>query len=79
MAKSQMSREQLVAVETIKRVYEAVIATVNDCPNGAPGGPMYAALMQHMSREQFQTMMDSLVYAKRIRREGDLYFPATKP
>jgi hypothetical protein len=56
-----------------------VIDTVNECPDGAPGGPMYAALMQYMTLDQFTAMMDSLVYAKRIRREGDLYFPATKP
>jgi hypothetical protein len=79
MAKSQMSREQLVAVETIKRVYQALIDTVNETPQGAPAGPMYAALMQYMTLDQFTAMMDSLVYAKRIRREGDLYFPATKP
>jgi hypothetical protein len=39
---------------------------------------MYAALMQYMTLDQFQTMMDSLVYAKRIRREGDLYFPVAR-
>ena len=78
MAKSQMSREQLVAVETIKRVYQALIDTVNETPQGAPAGPMYAALMQYMTLDQFTAMMDSLVYAKRIRREGDLYFPVAR-
>ena len=74
-----MSRDQLVAIETVRCVYKAVIDTVNETPQGAPAGSMYAALMQYMTLDQFQTMMDSLVYAKRIRREGDLYFPATKP
>lgn len=78
MAKG-MSREQLVAIETIKRVYQAIIETVNDCPNGAPGGPMYAAVMQYMTLDQFETMTNSLVYAKRISRKGDLYFPVAKP
>ena len=33
---------------------------------------MYAALMQYMTLDQFTAMMDSLVYAKRIRRERTL-------
>ena len=78
MAKG-MSRDRLVAIETVRRVYKAVIDTVNETPQGAPAGPMYAALMQYMTLDQFTAMMDSLVYAKRICREGDLYFPATKP
>jgi hypothetical protein len=77
MAKG-MSRDQLVAVETVRRVYQAVIDTVNETPQGAPGGPMYAALMQYMTLDQFTGMMDSLIYAKRITRRGDFYFPATK-
>lgn len=39
---------------------------------------MYAALMAHMSLAQFQSMMDLLVYAKRITRRGDVYFPVAK-
>ena len=36
MAKSQMSRQQLIAVETIKRVYQALIDTVNETPQMRP-------------------------------------------
>ena len=39
---------------------------------------MYAAVMQYMTLDQFTIMMDSLVHAKRIRREGDLYFPIAR-
>lgn len=70
-----MSRAQLNAIETVRRIYKVVVDTVNECPDGAPGGPMYAALMQHMSLDQFTAMMNSLVYAKRIRRQGEVYFP----
>jgi hypothetical protein len=78
MAKG-MSRDRLVAIETVRRVYKAVIDTVNETPQGAPAGPMYATLMQYMTLDQFTAMMDSLVYAGRITRRDDLYFPATKP
>jgi hypothetical protein len=72
------TRAEQNAIELVRRLYQAVIATINETPQGAPGGPMYAALMQYISLDQFQTMMDSLVHARRIRREGGLYFPPAK-
>ena len=72
------SRAEQNEIETWRRVYQAVVATINETPQGAPGGPMYAALMQYISLDQFQTMMNSLVYAGRVRREGELYFPIAK-
>lgn len=76
-------RAEQNAIETTRRVYEAVVATINQTPQGAPGGALYAALMPYLSLDQFQIMMDSLVYAKRVRREslppagmgGEVYFP----
>jgi hypothetical protein len=73
-----MSREQRTALLIARHVAEAVIATVNSMPNGAPAGPMYAALMAHMTLDQFQTLMSVLVEAKQITKRGDLYFPAAK-
>jgi hypothetical protein len=44
-------------------------------PQGAPAGPMYAALMQHgCTLEQFESFMSILVEAKRLRKSGHLYF-----
>jgi hypothetical protein len=59
-----------------KQICAAVIATVNETPTSAPGVAMYAALMQWISHDQFEAMMRALVAAKRITRQGDLYFPA---
>ncbi len=43
--------------------------------NGAPGGVLYAAVMTYgFDLQQFQTMMDALVRAKRLIRRGQLYF-----
>lgn len=72
------TRAEQNAIETGRRICEAIIATVNETPDGAPGGPMYAALMQYMPLDRFQTIMDALVYAKRIRRQGDVYFPVLR-
>jgi hypothetical protein len=69
------SRAEQNEIELVRRLYQAVVATINETPQGAPGGPMYAAVMQYMNLDQFTQMMDSLVHAKRIRREGDVYYP----
>jgi hypothetical protein len=73
---SRTSREQRNAQLILRRIADAIIATVNENPHGAPAGPMYAAVMQYMTLAQFESLMRSLVEAKRVRRQGDLYFPA---
>jgi hypothetical protein len=76
MSGQHMSREDRNALLTAKRVCDAVIATVNDTPTGAPGGLMYAALMPYLSLAQFEAMMRLLVETGRVIRRGELYFPA---
>lgn len=41
---------------------------------GAPGGVMYAAVMDKLSLSQFQQIMGTLERHGFVRREGDLYF-----
>ena len=67
-------RDALIAV---KRIANAVIEVVNETPSGAPGGYLYAALMQYLSLAEFESLMRVLVEAGRITRRGDLYFPTT--
>src|SRR5258708_3693484 len=70
-----MTRAQAKAV--LAHVANAVLETVGETPDGAPAGPMYLAFMQHgMSLETFEAITAALVDAKKIRREGDLFFPA---
>lgn len=40
---------------------------------GAPGGVMYAALLDKLSLQQFESMMRVLVLKGYLRKEGDLY------
>jgi hypothetical protein len=70
------AREQHDALLVLRRIADAIIAVVNETPHGAPGGVMYAAVMEYMSITQFQTMMRVLVEAGRITKRGNLYFPA---
>jgi hypothetical protein len=70
------TREQRDALLVLRRIAEAVTATVNETPQGAPSGVMYAAVMAHLSLDQFEAIMRALVEAGRVRRQGDLYFPA---
>jgi hypothetical protein len=69
-----MSHEQRNELIAARRIAEAVIAVVNETPTGAPGGLLYAALMEHgMSLNDFEMLMSVLVEAKRISKRGDLY------
>jgi hypothetical protein len=63
------------ALVTVRRIAQAVTETIADTPEGAPGGVLYAVVMKYMSLEQFETMMSVLVEAKRVRKQGELYFP----
>ena len=74
--KAQRSRAEQNKILTIRRVYQAVVDAVNQTPQGAPGEPLFAVVGAYMSRAEFDRMMASLVYANRIRRDGDRYFPA---
>lgn len=46
MAKLRATRFEQNAIETTRRVYQAVVDTINETPQGAPAGRMYAAMMQ---------------------------------
>jgi hypothetical protein len=41
---------------------------------GAPGGVMYSAVCDKISLQQFQSIMNTLVRLKKVRKQGDLYF-----
>jgi hypothetical protein len=72
---AEMTREQRDALITRQRVADAVIATVNGTPQGAPGDRIYAALSEYLRRDEFETMMRVLVEAERITKRGDRYLP----
>ena len=51
---------------------------VNELPQGegAPAHALYAGIIAFLSIDEFETMMRGLVFAGRVRRAGDLYYPA---
>jgi hypothetical protein len=73
--RSKLTKEALLA---FVQLCDAVVDAVKEAgPQGAPAGPMYAAFMSvGMSLEQFERMMDVLVKAGRLRKQGHLYFYA---
>lgn len=75
---SKLTKEALIA---FIELCDAVVDAVKEAgPQGAPAGPMYAAFMSYgMSLEQFQRMMDMLVNAGRLRKQGHLYFYVEQP
>jgi hypothetical protein len=62
---------------------QAVLSAIMDAvaaagPCGAPGGIIYAALFaQGCTLNQFQTIMDALVRAGKVTRDGECYHIAT--
>jgi hypothetical protein len=62
-------------IRLIRMVADAIISTVRETgPAGAPGGVIYAALMaQGCTLAQFETIMNGLVRAGQLTRDGHCY------
>lgn len=63
-------------MESLRRICAAVIDSVKAAGEfGAPSGIVYAALMsQGCSFSQYNSLINGLVNAKKLRQEGDLLF-----
>lgn len=66
-------------LKTLRILALAIVETVRETgKDGAPAGPLYAALMEHgINYYQFETMMTALVQSNLLTKRGLLYF-ATK-
>ena len=61
----------------LQSIVKSVVATINETPDGAPGGILYAALMHHgCTLNQFESLMGALVRLGKVTQRGDCYFPA---
>lgn len=62
--------------QALKLIVESIIEAVAAAGSlGAPGGVIYAALMQYgCSLNQYESIMSALVRAGKLRKQGDLYF-----
>jgi len=65
-----------IAMITARRVTEAVVRVVNDTPQGACADRLYAALTDHLTRDEYDLMMRLLVNTKHVSRRGGRFFPA---
>jgi len=65
-------------VEKMAALCTIIVEAVKDMgPMGAPSGPMYAALMSTgITLDQYQTIMDGLVAAGKLKRRGYVYYAA---
>jgi hypothetical protein len=70
------ARTRTEALLALLKLTDGLIEIIKDAgPQGAPAGPMYAALMSGgMTLEQFECIMGVLVSAGRLRKQGHLYF-----
>ena len=61
--------------EALTQMILALFETVKEAgPRGAPSGPMYAACMNLMSLDQYQTIMGILVKSGKIRLSNHVYY-----
>ena len=61
--------------EAMAELCSIIVESVRDVGTmGAPSGQMYAALMQYMTLEQYQTIMGGLVAAGKLRQVGHVYY-----
>jgi hypothetical protein len=71
--------DQLRALVALRAVADAFLEAVAIAgEDGAPGGVLYAAAMGRLTQHQFEQIMAGLVRAGKLRKEGHVYFTATK-
>lgn len=62
-------------IQAIRAIAKALLETVQEAgEQGAPSGPMYAAVMGKLSLDQYTRFMDGLVKAGHLRQEGHVYY-----
>lgn len=62
----------------LQQILDAVVESVP--PEGAPGGILYAALMQHgFTYNMFCDVMALLVQQGRLRKVGEVYYKTAAP
>lgn len=67
-----MNAQQLQAIRAIA---DAITESVREAGDmGAPSGIVYAALMGHMTLDQYYQFIAGLVRAGKLRQEGDLLY-----
>ncbi len=58
-------------------IAQAILETVQECPQGAPAGHLYAGCMAMLDLDHFEQIMAALVRCNKVRKQGQQYFPIT--
>lgn len=62
-------------IQAIRAIAKALLETVEEMrEQGAPSGPMYAAVMHRLSLDQYTQFMSGLVKGGHVRQDGDVYY-----
>jgi hypothetical protein len=69
---TNMTPDQRNAVRQIAEMFIDAVKVAGD--HGAPGGTLYAAVLDKMNLSQFESIMGTLVKANKLRRSGHLYY-----
>jgi hypothetical protein len=62
----------------LAEISHIVVETIEETPDGVPGGILYTALMPFMGLDSFERLMSCLVELKKVRKVGQLYFAVAK-
>lgn len=65
-----MNKNAIIAIA------KALLETIQESPNGAPAGPMYAATMGMIDLSTFEAIMQALVEAGKVKKVGHVYYAA---
>lgn len=66
-------------MDIVKRVCVALIETVKETPDGAPGGVLFLAMLAFfpfLTAESFEIIMSTCCKTGLIEKRGECYFPA---
>jgi hypothetical protein len=75
-----MSQREEQAIKAVQGMFKAILETIEELgEQGTPGGVIYLALSQYgVSMSLFEAMMAALLDTRKIRQEGNLYYPVRR-
>ncbi len=70
----------MTGTERLLSVVNAILESVQEAgPQGAPSGPMYAAVQGYLSLDQYTKVMGALEQTGKVTRRGHVYYARETP
>lgn len=76
MQQSTNTPTRAAVLAALNTIMDTIQEGVEAMPHGMPEGHLYATLMQHMTLEQFNTIISVMVERGKIRKSGHLLLPS---